>query len=87
MPGLAAYADTGFSQHAPGYMHALHANCMTCHRLHEKDPADAFSLGNCIGCHRWEERTEGEPLNMLQGDEEPLEARMIEGPVVIPASK
>jgi len=85
MQGLSSYAKTGFDQRARGFVSAMHGNCMTCHRLQEKDPADPFSLGNCIGCHRWTPREEGQPLNMLQAGEEPLPPRMIEGPVVIPS--
>lgn len=85
MPGLVAYAEKGFSHLAPGFAVAMHGKCMTCHRLEERDPADPFSLGNCIGCHRWTPREEGKALNMLQGDEEPLPKRIVEGPVVIPS--
>jgi len=85
MAGLTAYAEKGFSHLAPGFAPAMHGKCMTCHRLEERDPADPFSLGNCIGCHRWTPREEGEKLEMLEGDEEPLPKRIVEGPVVIPA--
>ena len=39
MGGLAAYEDRGFSHRAPGFEHAMHGACMTCHRLEEKDAA------------------------------------------------
>ncbi len=84
MVGLAEYRDKGFDQRAPGFVSAMHGKCMTCHRLEERDPADPFSLGNCVGCHRWTPRAEGEELNMLSEDEEPLLPRVIEGSVRIP---
>ena len=87
MAGLTEYRDKGFSHLARGFVSAMHGKCMTCHRLQEKDPADPFSLGNCIGCHRWTPREEGEALNMLKGDEEPLPRRVIEGPVRIPSKE
>ncbi len=85
MAGLTEYAVKGFDHRAPGFVTAMHGECMTCHRLEERDPADPFSLGNCIGCHRWTPRGEGQELNMLGAGEEPLPARIIEGPVTIPA--
>ncbi len=87
MEGLVEYRETGFNHLAPGFVTAMHGKCMTCHRLEEKDPADPFSLGNCIGCHRWTPRQEGEELNMLGEDEQPLPRRIIEGPVTIPEKR
>jgi hypothetical protein len=43
--------NKGFDSKAIGYKYAMHGICITCHRLHEKDPADAFDMGNCLGCH------------------------------------
>ena len=85
MAGLTGYAETGFSHVAPGFVHAMHGQCMTCHRLEEKDPADPFSIGNCLGCHRPPAKKEGDPSRMLVADETPLPARILPGPVAIPA--
>jgi hypothetical protein len=57
MPGLAAYAARGFDMRAPGFKHAMHGNCLTCHRLRERvkadqDPRSPSSTGNCLFCHR-----------------------------------
>jgi Ni/Fe-hydrogenase subunit HybB-like protein len=55
MRGLVDYEAKGFSHMATGFEHAMHGACMTCHRLEETDPADAYSRGNCLGCHRPED--------------------------------
>jgi Ni/Fe-hydrogenase subunit HybB-like protein len=51
MNGLASQVVKGYSHVAPGYEHAMHGLCVTCHRLKEKDPADPKGLGNCLRCH------------------------------------
>jgi Ni/Fe-hydrogenase subunit HybB-like protein len=93
MIGLAAYELKGFDQMAPGFKDAMHGNCMTCHRLEEKDPTDPFSTGNCLGCHRPQPKPEGEVMAELQSAEsgpaaeepvgEPLHSRV----VIIPSEK
>jgi Ni/Fe-hydrogenase subunit HybB-like protein len=56
MRGLASYARKGFTGVAPGFKHAMHGSCLTCHRLREQqrkeDPANPKSRGNCLFCHR-----------------------------------
>ena len=88
MPGLTDYQRRGFSHQAPGFVQAMHGNCMTCHRLVEKDPTDAFSLGNCIGCHRWQPLPEGTAVaEVTEITEEPTDQPPvfpIRGPVTIP---
>ncbi|UCF67448.1 MAG: polysulfide reductase NrfD [Acidobacteriota bacterium] len=86
MRGLAAYEKRGFSHVAPGFVQAMHGTCMTCHRLEEKDPTDAFSLGNCLGCHRWTPPPEGQEVAQADEPDEPPEPRPfpIPGPVIIP---
>ncbi len=86
MIGLAAYAPKGFDQMAPGFTQAMHGNCMTCHRLEEKDPTDPFSTGNCLGCHR------PQPKPAIAAELQPKEpflvpTKPIRGPVIIPAEK
>jgi hypothetical protein len=93
MIGLAAYESRGFDQMAPGFKDAMHGNCMTCHRLEEKDPTDPFSTGNCLGCHRPQPKPEGEVTAELQSAEsgpaaeepvgEPLHSRV----VIIPSER
>ncbi len=86
MIGLAAYAPRGFDQMAPGFTQAMHGNCMTCHRLEEKDRSDPFSTGNCLGCHRPQPKPEGAAVAKLQADATPEAVKLpIRGPVVIPA--
>ena len=51
MVGLKAHTLEGFDHRAIGYKQAMHGVCITCHRLNEKDPAKADSLGNCQFCH------------------------------------
>lgn len=55
MQGLEQYASTGFNHQAAGYEHAMHGNCLTCHRLIEEDPTKADSKGNCLYCHKPEQ--------------------------------
>lgn len=56
MQGLKDYQKKGFSHLAPGFQHAMHGSCLTCHRLRERekkeDPASPKSRGNCLFCHR-----------------------------------
>lgn len=56
MKGMVAYEAKGFDQAAPSYKDAMHANCLTCHRLREREknikPSDPKSPGNCLFCHR-----------------------------------
>jgi Ni/Fe-hydrogenase subunit HybB-like protein len=68
MPGLADQNLRGFSHQAPGYQHAMHGSCQTCHRQLEKDPADPLDDGNCQFCHALPARTDtamtrGQPEN------------------------
>jgi len=86
MLGLKDYASTGFDQMAPGFKQAMHANCMTCHRLEEKDPADPFSTGNCLGCHRPQPKAESGTIVVEATVAEPFtQTKPIRGPVIIPA--
>jgi Ni/Fe-hydrogenase subunit HybB-like protein len=56
MAGLADYEKKGLSLVAPGYKHAMHGSCLTCHRLRERtleeDPAKPTGRSNCLFCHR-----------------------------------
>lgn len=53
MKGLTEYAVQGFDHQAPGYQHAMHGNCMTCHRQRgEAKKADPVGEGNCLFCHK-----------------------------------
>jgi hypothetical protein len=53
MKGLTSYADKGFSQLAPGYQHAMHGNCQTCHRQRGAEKlTDPVGEGNCLFCHK-----------------------------------
>lgn len=53
MRGLAEYKVRGFSHRAPGYQHAMHGRCMTCHRQRGQDAlADPEGEGNCLFCHK-----------------------------------
>jgi hypothetical protein len=53
MKGLASYAAKGFDHNAPGYQHAMHGNCMTCHRQRgATKKADPVGEGNCLFCHK-----------------------------------
>ncbi len=58
MPGLKNYANTGFSHQAPGYKHAMHGSCQTCHRKREKDLTDPKDEGNCQFCHALDQSKE-----------------------------
>ncbi len=85
MIGLIGYASKGFNQMAPGFTQAMHGNCMTCHRLEEKDPTDPFSTGNCLGCHRPQPKP---AIAELESSEpRPVPTKPIRGPVIIPAKK
>lgn len=55
MLGLEQYAIKGFSHQAPGYQHAMHGSCQTCHRQRQKDITKATDEGNCLFCHRLEQ--------------------------------
>ena len=56
MAGLGDYEKKGLSFVAPGYKHAMHGSCLTCHRLRERtleeDPAKPTGRSNCLFCHR-----------------------------------
>ncbi len=53
MKGLASYKAKGFDHNAPGYQHAMHGNCLTCHRQRgETTKADPVGEGNCLFCHK-----------------------------------
>ncbi len=92
MAGLESYRKTGFSYQARGFEAAMHGECMTCHRLEEKDPADPYSTGNCLGCHRPPPKVEvngewvvpGRPPESLPSPEDLR--RGLQGPVFLPSA-
>ena len=84
MPGLAGYKLQGFDMRAPGFKDAMHGNCLTCHRLMEReakhDPASASSTGNCLFCHRqWADEGMEFAKELLKKKPEPTPAEDEDG--------